>query len=229
MVLQHRCETGDGWCSGIPTPRAFHPLDHLPMNKPCQLHVPDDLSLPVKTVWPPTLADKIHEVHEGDDPEEDDPKPTMGALKRRARRRQEEEDLKEFLLKRGFASINAPQNRTSSRRVGTWSTCFFGEREELYPIHAAALEGDLRMVTLLLQAGVDREQETSKGRTALDIAKRSVRCGGSHKDSPMKVELMQILQGAGIKTASAWSVRDLCSRVPNPEPCLRQTKRRETA
>lgn len=32
------------------------------------------------------------------------------------------------------------------------------------------------MVTLLLQAGVDREQETSKGRTALDIAKRSVRC-----------------------------------------------------
>jgi len=39
-----------------------------------------------------------------------------------------------------------------------------------YPLHEAAIEGDVEMVTLLLQNGADKEQKDSKRRTALQVA-----------------------------------------------------------
>ncbi len=44
----------------------------------------------------------------------------------------------------------------------------FSRREIIYPIHMAVIEGDLQVVKMLLQAGVDIEKESSTGRDAID-------------------------------------------------------------
>lgn len=48
-----------------------------------------------------------------------------------------------------------------------WGGCF-SRRETIYPIHVAVMEGDLEIVKMLLEAGVDIEKESSTGRDAID-------------------------------------------------------------
>lgn len=52
------------------------------------------------------------------------------------------------------------------------ATCFpfFKRGETLYPIHVAAQLGHTELVRILLEEGADRNQRTSGGRTALEIA-----------------------------------------------------------
>jgi len=48
--------------------------------------------------------------------------------------------------------------------------CCFWREEVVYPIHVAARHGDAETVRLLLAAGADAEQPTSRGRTARQVA-----------------------------------------------------------
>lgn len=58
---------------------------------------------------------------------------------------------------------------------------FSKPKEVFYPLHKAAQLGDAEIVRLLLAAGADREQRTSKGRTAEMIALEEDLLG-SHKE-----------------------------------------------
>ncbi|OLQ07836.1 hypothetical protein AK812_SmicGene8705 [Symbiodinium microadriaticum] len=85
----------------------------------------------------------------------------LRARLRKARRR---ELLNEFLKQHSFSrDISEAQPP---------ATCFpfFKRGETLYPIHVAARMGHTELVRILLEEGADRNQRTSGGRTALDIA-----------------------------------------------------------
>lgn len=83
----------------------------------------------------------------------------------RARNRQQmvkHMDLERFLLRCGF-------DGDGDRRL------LLPSGEEVYPIHMAAVLGRHRFVRMLLNSQVDPEQETSCGRTALDLARLRAR------------------------------------------------------
>jgi hypothetical protein len=69
--------------------------------------------------------------------------------------------LRSFCRKEGFANISAPRRG------------LFGSFT--YPLHRAATKGNLRVVEMLLRAGVNPLQTDSRGRTAEDIANRKNR------------------------------------------------------
>ena len=94
--------------------------------------------------------------------------------KQRKRKQLSKERLDLFLKKHNFPKdvCEPRQSRLSCVSLG---------REMLYPIHVAARLGDAQMVRLLMQAGADVGQKTSKGRTAADLA-REHDASGSHWD-----------------------------------------------
>ena len=87
----------------------------------------------------------------------------------------------QFLQKHNCPSIDEPK-----------LSCLSFMREVVYPIHLAASLGDAHMVRLLVNAGADLQQTTSKGRTAADFA---LECDkfGSHRD------VLDLVQGS-VKT-----------------------------
>ncbi|CAE7511770.1 RMR6 [Symbiodinium sp. CCMP2456] len=92
-------------------------------------------------------------------------------VKKRQRRQKNQEQVMQFLQKHNFSgSIDEPK-----------VSCLSFMREVVYPIHVAASLGDAQMVRLLVGAGADLQQRTSKGRTAADFA---LECDhlGSHRD-----------------------------------------------
>ena len=78
---------------------------------------------------------------------------------RRNLRQQRELRLAFFLRTYGFRDVDRMQQ----------GGCF-SFKERLCPLHIAAAQGDSEMVRILLAAGADASQKTSKGRTALEIA-----------------------------------------------------------
>ena len=68
----------------------------------------------------------------------------------------------------------------SEPRLPRMSCTGFG-KEVLYPIHVAASLGDAEMLRLLVKAGADLQQRTSKGRTATHFALEGDDFG-SHRD-----------------------------------------------
>ena len=83
--------------------------------------------------------------------------------------------LQSFVRANGFKSLH------TARGGGCWSG------ESLYPIHVAVMSGDLELVQMMLNEGVDPEKESSRGRNALDFAKKANVCG-SH------VEIIKLLE-----------------------------------
>ncbi|CAK9110930.1 unnamed protein product [Durusdinium trenchii] len=86
---------------------------------------------------------------------------------------------KSFLRKNGFRDVN-------SARAGG---CFF-RRESLCPIHVAAQHGDLSLIEILLAARADPEKETSRGRTAMDLASEADMYG-SHRQVLSALQSLQ--------------------------------------
>ncbi|CAE7604465.1 unnamed protein product [Symbiodinium sp. CCMP2456] len=73
------------------------------------------------------------------------------------------------------------------------SRCFRLRRpESMCPIHVAAKHGHAKIVKSLLMARADPKRKTSRGRTALEIA-RKADVDGSHREA---VEALEIAQGA---------------------------------
>ena len=93
---------------------------------------------------------------------EDEDEAQTPAFRRRDRRHLRELRLKDFLKANGFRDVSDP------RQGGCFSF-----KERLWPLHVAARLGDHEMVQILLAAGADTSQKTSKGRTALEIAEGS--------------------------------------------------------
>ena len=92
-------------------------------------------------------------------------------VKRRQRRQKCHEQVLRFLDEHKFGTdVSEPK-----------ISCFSFLREAVCPIHVAASLGDAQMVRLLMQAGADVGQKTSKGRTAADLA-REHDASGSHRD-----------------------------------------------
>ena len=101
----------------------------------------------------------------------------------------EREEVRSFLSRHGFADVNTLRRRRSGY---LHFSCLFGEEEEFYPIHVAVKTGNVKMIRLLLQVGAKKEQETSKGRTAWEIAQDCIRC--KHNAAQME-GILQILEG----------------------------------
>ena len=94
--------------------------------------------------------------------------------KQRLRKQRNKERLELFLKEHNFSEdVGEP-------RLPRMSCTGFG-KEALYPIHVAASLGDAQMLRLLVKAGADLQQRTSKGRTATEFALEHDDFG-SHRD-----------------------------------------------
>ena len=86
-----------------------------------------------------------------------------------------------FLKENGFSSdVSEPRLPTG---------CMLFRAETLYPIHVAAQKGDAAVVRMLLAAGANPEQRTSKGRTAIDFAVKS--------KVPQSRQVLELLRSQG--------------------------------
>mmetsp|Transcript_43146 Transcript_43146/g.71159 ORF Transcript_43146/g.71159 Transcript_43146/m.71159 type:complete len:181 (+) Transcript_43146:2-544(+) len=89
---------------------------------------------------------------------------------RREKRGLNERYLQGFLEEFKFQEVNQPRARN-----------FYNfKAERFYPIHVAAMLGDYHLLRLLVAHGADFQQRSSKGRTALDLA-RERDSEGSHR------------------------------------------------
>ncbi|CAE7654526.1 nipblb, partial [Symbiodinium pilosum] len=109
-----------------------------------------------------------------------DPGHTFEVPKEFKARRQQRQDmrdeqnyiLQDWLRKHGFSrDVTEPRMPKG---------CFIWKEETVWPIHVAARLGDAEIVRLLLSAGADPKQRSSKGRTATDMALEAD-FFGSHK------------------------------------------------
>lgn len=89
--------------------------------------------------------------------------------------------MKRRMYLQSFVRANGFKGLHTARGGGCWSG------ESLYPIHVAVMSGDLELVQMMLNEGVDPEKESSRGRNALDFAKKANVCG-SH------VEIIKLLE-----------------------------------
>ena len=104
------------------------------------------------------------------DPTEEKQEPPRRHNRRNQVREMNRRKLSEFLRTQGFSSdVNEP-------RMEQQRGCFFfsfsrkKQKETIYPIHTAAELGDVKLVRLLLAAGADSQQRTSKGHLPIDFA-----------------------------------------------------------
>ena len=103
---------------------------------------------------------------------------TSQSSKRQGLRQLRQQKLRSFLLEHRFADVSEP--RLSTR------CCIF--HDSIYPIHIAAQIGDADTVHMLLAAGADPNQRTSRGMLAVDLAAAKDE-DGSHS------EVIELLQG----------------------------------
>lgn len=132
------------------------------------------------------------------------PNPTRGKLHRLAREKKDEKKLEEFLAKYHFEDVEgdcALPLRSRPRCL------FFSTPERFFPIHVASQEGNLGVVHMLLQQKVDPQQKTSRGRTALAVAKASF----ERRELPGHLGIISLLQN-NVQFLSARSARDLKSQ-----------------
>mmetsp|Transcript_80705 Transcript_80705/g.127496 ORF Transcript_80705/g.127496 Transcript_80705/m.127496 type:complete len:155 (-) Transcript_80705:377-841(-) len=120
---------------------------------------------------------------------EPDPVPTEGSLKRKAKEQRKVLGMKQFLEMHKFEDVNEPQQPRSG-------CCFVAQREQLYPVHLAAQQGNAEVVASLLRAGADKDQLTSKGRSALQLA-RTADVHGSH------LQVIEVLEGKSQKESKS--------------------------
>ena len=144
------------------------------------LHFLDDVEeeMPMKSLKQEQDRKRRERVENAE--EEEVPKSTNSRMKRLYRLHLAEQSLCDFLQKHKFGKdIHEPR----ILRAGCAMLPFFGkkDREELYPLHVAAQQGDVRSLRLLLRRGADRSQATSRGRSALDLA-READVAGSHAE-----------------------------------------------
>ena len=103
---------------------------------------------------------------------------TSQSSKRQGMRQHRQQKLQRFLSEHHFVDVSEP--RLSTR------CCLF--HDAVYPIHIAAQIGDADIVHMLLAAGADPNQRTSRGVLAVDLASEKDQ-DGSH------CEVIELLRG----------------------------------
>eukprot|EP00435_Cladocopium_sp_Y103_P061463 s23_g23.t1 len=83
--------------------------------------------------------------------------------------------LKSFLERHGFTDEHSPRGLGGKMGVTPGSI----RMESIYPIHVAAQLGDVSLMRILLDLGVDPETGASEGRTAAQFAEQANQ-DGSH-------------------------------------------------
>eukprot|EP00439_Symbiodinium_sp_Y106_P045350 s3665_g5.t1 len=101
--------------------------------------------------------------------------------RRRQWRVQREKKLLQFLESHGFSSDVCEPRAPAG--------CMLFRVETLYPIHVAAEKGECEVVRMLIAAGADPSQRTSRGRTAVDFAVKS--------KSPHTRQVLELLRSQG--------------------------------
>eukprot|EP00435_Cladocopium_sp_Y103_P043857 s1714_g12.t1 len=106
--------------------------------------------------------------------------PSRGKRRRQLVRELNQKKLSDFLTRQGFSSdVNEPRGEQpgcffSFSRKKKENCCganlFQRVQETIYPVHAAAELGDVKLLRLLLAAGADAQQRTSKGHLPIDFA-----------------------------------------------------------
>ncbi|CAL1150556.1 unnamed protein product [Cladocopium goreaui] len=94
------------------------------------------------------------------------PERTWGRAERFKSKVQDEWLLEQFLKKHRFDDVNA-----SRQSRGLLPLLSLKSPERVFPIHVAAQEGNSQILRILLRREVDPQQQTSRGRSALEIAK----------------------------------------------------------
>ncbi|CAE7883544.1 TOM1, partial [Symbiodinium microadriaticum] len=94
---------------------------------------------------------------------------------------QETKSTSRFLESHGFSSDVCEPRAPAG--------CVLFRVEVLYPIHVAAQKGECEVVRMLIAAGADPSQRTSRGRTAVDFAVKS--------KSPHTRQLLELLRSQG--------------------------------
>ncbi|CAJ1352467.1 unnamed protein product [Effrenium voratum] len=97
---------------------------------------------------------------------------TCSSTSHRNLRQTREAQLKQFLRANKCKEVNESVDQQGC--LSLW-------KERLFPLHIAARNGDKDMVRILLAAGADSEQKTSRGRTAADLARHADK-DRSHQD-----------------------------------------------
>eukprot|EP00434_Breviolum_minutum_P009168 symbB.v1.2.008076.t1/scaffold504.1/size194584/12 len=98
----------------------------------------------------------------------------------KVQRRNEQREEREYMLQMFLESHKFGKD-VNEPRISKGCFLFRKSKEVIYPLHKATELGDTEMVRLLLSAGADPEQRTSKGRSAEDIA-REEDLIGSHQE-----------------------------------------------
>ncbi|CAE7479156.1 Huwe1 [Symbiodinium sp. CCMP2456] len=138
----------------------------------------------------PELERRLLKTLEGqawlDPQEEQEIQETKSTSRRRQWRLQREKKLFQlpactFLESHGFSSD------VCEPRVP--AGCMLFRVETLYPIHVAAQKGECEVVRMLIAAGADPSQRTSRGRTAVDFAVKS--------KSPHTRQVLELLRSQG--------------------------------
>jgi len=76
--------------------------------------------------------------------------------------------LKSFLERHGFADAHSPRELGEKTKVTPASL----RMESIYPIHVAAQLGDVSILRMLLDMGVDPQTRAFEGRTAAQFAEQ---------------------------------------------------------
>lgn len=124
-------------------------------------------------------------------------KRSLSFLRRQKESLEKETELSEFLTAHGFRDVHQP------RSLGC---CLQIRVDKIYPIHIAARDGNHKLLRLLLRAGADPQQKTSRGETALHIAQQRNYCG-SHD------QVLALLK-APVRLLSARDLLTLTCSIP---------------
>ncbi|CAK9074718.1 unnamed protein product [Durusdinium trenchii] len=141
-------------------------------------------ALPGELVFHPCVPEHMEcstqvELSESEVEDEDpEPKSTGSKVKRDIKRQVQAQILQTFLKKHKF------KQDVNQRKRSSGGCLLFRPSEEFCPIHLAAKTGDLSVLRVLLRAGADLHARSSRGRTALDLAREADVCGSHAQAVP---------------------------------------------
>ncbi|CAE7645903.1 unnamed protein product, partial [Symbiodinium necroappetens] len=143
---------------------------------------------------------QVTKYQEPDDDEEVDFDPMTDLTKRELVHKKALVQISSWLRSYNFWDLDV-----NEQQVTNPSGCFLFRRpESMRPIHVAAKLGHMRIVKSLLLARADPKQKTSRGRTALQIARKADK-EGSHR------ETVEVLEAAETTVSVPRAIELMCN------------------